>query len=690
MSRMLVVVGMHRSGSSFLAHVLHDAGMYLGNNLINEAESGNLEGHWEAREAVLINEHILQISGGAWDRSPAGIRTDVETDDRMDRFLRELAVAPVAGWKDPRTSLTFPAWKPHLADYRLVICLRNPVSVARSLQVREGWSLEQGLELWASYNERLMEYLPSEERVLWFDYDTPDGELAEALRSLCEQVGLHFDAAAARVFNPHFRHHKSVDLPPEGRIRSLYEALRVRAGRARRSSPPSVTLAPVGRADGVPDAAAPPQPIPDISAVPPGDVARAPQVVSPQVEARTDSTGSESSDGRVNALGAMETTCVDLSSRVESIDRALRQQNEVQQGQSRQVRGLVDAIVRAGSVLQGLSAALPHSELEARLVALASDLNNLQTANRECVRQIGLNQATMVEVQQALEIHSDCLRQHLLQIEHAAAQAEGLARRQDQAVDAVGQVRTAVAELEARLRDAASETGSSVAALEAGLRDACGRTESAVTGLESRLRGTATETAAKIADLEHHLRGFAAETAAKVAYLESRTREMAFQNESRMAALEVQVAGVDALRNEVQGRLEQVARGLEQTQTTAFSEISLLRAGAIAKASGQEALRRELATLSADLAAVRSASQERGAHWGQLHRQVLQLTDEVASLRQREQQLVAMLADCHVFIGRVRGSHPFRVRRALARRAGKLAAGLRRLVRGSKAASRAA
>src|SRR5262249_36506221 len=187
---LIAVLGMHRSGTSCLAQMLQQAGVYLGPDLMNVTASGNLEGHAESWEAVRINDRILQLSGGAWDRVPAMVRGDEETAACMVRFLATLSEQPVAGWKDPRTTLTFPLWKPHLTHCRVVSCVRHPLAIARSLQVRDGWSLARGLDLWAAYNEHLLEDVANEPEVFWFNYDLPEQELVKQVQGFCRQVGL--------------------------------------------------------------------------------------------------------------------------------------------------------------------------------------------------------------------------------------------------------------------------------------------------------------------------------------------------------------------------------------------------------------------------------------------------------------------------------------------------------------------
>jgi hypothetical protein len=217
---------MHRSGTSCLTHALAAGGMHLGDELLEGTEADNLQGHAEAVEALAINEHILQFSGGAWDRPPSALHCDAESLARMDRFLGDLRRRPVAGWKDPRTVLTFPLWKPRLGDYRVVGCLRHPLSVAKSLAARESRPIEAGLALWETYNERLLEHLRAEDEFFLFDFDAGPAELQASTTAICRGLGLCTDGAVQSVFNPFLRHQACTEKITQPRLRALYHEIR--------------------------------------------------------------------------------------------------------------------------------------------------------------------------------------------------------------------------------------------------------------------------------------------------------------------------------------------------------------------------------------------------------------------------------------------------------------------------------
>lgn len=169
------IVGMHRSGTSMVANLLRLSGLYLGEEAdLAIAGPDNPDGFWEHPRLVVINDHILNELGGAWDVPPptpvrwAGIRLD---------HLRATAAVVVQefegrepwGWKDPRTSLTLPFWLNLLSDTKVVVVLRHPLEVAASLRQRGGHghtSHAFGVTLWSTYNERIFASVPAEARIV--------------------------------------------------------------------------------------------------------------------------------------------------------------------------------------------------------------------------------------------------------------------------------------------------------------------------------------------------------------------------------------------------------------------------------------------------------------------------------------------------------------------------------------------
>lgn len=150
--RLVLVLGMHRSGTSTLARGLRVLGVALGKNLL-PAHPCNPKGFFEDAGFYAFNKALLAQLGLTW-RSP-------EAPDAA--ALRRLAAGPpgvtalgllreksagqaIPGLKDPRMSRLLPFWRPVLAASGLrahcCIALRHPESVAHSLWQRDRLNAE--------------------------------------------------------------------------------------------------------------------------------------------------------------------------------------------------------------------------------------------------------------------------------------------------------------------------------------------------------------------------------------------------------------------------------------------------------------------------------------------------------------------------------------------------------------------
>ena len=152
---------MHRSMTSLVAGGIHNFGAHMGDQMI-PPDSSNPKGHFEDAEFKRLNERILSSAGGTWCDPPSeiAIMSQKNTYDLLIQKLVERKKRdPIWGWKDPRTTLTIKLFVPYLKNPHFVCCFRDPVEVAKSLQVRNKFSIEKGLQLAEIYNQRLLEFL---------------------------------------------------------------------------------------------------------------------------------------------------------------------------------------------------------------------------------------------------------------------------------------------------------------------------------------------------------------------------------------------------------------------------------------------------------------------------------------------------------------------------------------------------
>lgn len=214
----ICIVGMHRSGTSMVAHLLHDAGVYLGpEDALRRAGEDNLDGFWENPALVEVNDRILATCGGAWDVPPKKIprswnkRGSGLSVVRLEAMLalNEYGDRAPWGWKDPRTSLTGALWRELVPDLFAIVCLRNPLEVALSLARRNYLSYAHGVSLWQEYNRRLLAVFPRDRRVIThYDayFEDPQRELARVLAAAGLDQGLAERAAPSGTVATRLRH----------------------------------------------------------------------------------------------------------------------------------------------------------------------------------------------------------------------------------------------------------------------------------------------------------------------------------------------------------------------------------------------------------------------------------------------------------------------------------------------------
>jgi GT2 family glycosyltransferase len=248
----IVILGMHRSGTSALAQMAHRCGAVAPATLMTPGPD-NPSGFWESARLVGIADEVLAENGMTWDsigRIPAAwFRT--AAGRRLVGRYRDALVEEFPGegpilLKDPRLCRLLPLVREACdqagIEPRYVLTLRHPWEVVSSLQARNGCSAERGIALWlehtlaAEHGTRgCRRAMVSYERLLrgWRD-------VASHLREAAG-VELHADAAAAedldRQISDERRHHRveAAGWNPGGALRRRADAchramLRLEAG----------------------------------------------------------------------------------------------------------------------------------------------------------------------------------------------------------------------------------------------------------------------------------------------------------------------------------------------------------------------------------------------------------------------------------------------------------------------------
>jgi len=208
------VLGMHRSGTSALSRALPIFGIELGDRLMPPTAGENEKGFWEDLDVYDLNIELLTAQNATWDScgplqpSETGPNALAPLRDRALNLLRaRLDTCRAFGIKDPRFSRLLAFWQPifRQLDLRVtyLLAVRNPVSVARSLQARNGFASLKSYCLWLEHTLEALQGTRGEER-LCVDFDEVLLEPQRQLRRIGRLLGREADEVAAREYAAQF------------------------------------------------------------------------------------------------------------------------------------------------------------------------------------------------------------------------------------------------------------------------------------------------------------------------------------------------------------------------------------------------------------------------------------------------------------------------------------------------------
>lgn len=227
-ARALIILGMHRSGTSCLTGQLEEAGVWLGN--VIRKSPHNAKGNRENPEIMALNESVLKSNDAAWNSPPTKpVIWQADQLAERDRILGGYPAERVWGFKDPRTLFTLDGWRDALPDVTMVGALRHPAAVAKSLHKRSSAiSLDLGLALWKAYNLRLLDIARNEDIPI-LSFDQPATDYVAATQALIGDLGLAKPAEGLEFFDENLRHQAGTDdIPLPADVAALYAKLQDR------------------------------------------------------------------------------------------------------------------------------------------------------------------------------------------------------------------------------------------------------------------------------------------------------------------------------------------------------------------------------------------------------------------------------------------------------------------------------
>ncbi|MDZ8221837.1 MULTISPECIES: glycosyltransferase [unclassified Nostoc] len=159
----LVITGMHRSGTSFTASLLQSAGLNIGQRLL-EARPDNVKGFFENIDFLEFHQMVLKsqtLKDKQWTIDKQ-INVDERDIEKAKEIIAKNSQAPIWGWKDPRTTLFLDFWESLLPEANFLLIYRSPWEVVDSLY-RRGEDIyfkypHIPVKTWIQYNQKLIEF----------------------------------------------------------------------------------------------------------------------------------------------------------------------------------------------------------------------------------------------------------------------------------------------------------------------------------------------------------------------------------------------------------------------------------------------------------------------------------------------------------------------------------------------------
>lgn len=190
----LIIGGMHRSGTSFVASMLKEAGLHVGERL-SPGEEGNTKGFFENTDFVHLHARILKHFGfNAWSLESFETLPD-EQLKQVHEAVKTNAQPGPWGWKDPRTTLFLEFWLKVFPDAKFLFVYRAPWEVVDSLFRRGDQTFQDdpvlALKVWDHYNRLSLDFYNAHpERCLLAHVDAVTDDPAPLVSALNERFGL--------------------------------------------------------------------------------------------------------------------------------------------------------------------------------------------------------------------------------------------------------------------------------------------------------------------------------------------------------------------------------------------------------------------------------------------------------------------------------------------------------------------
>ena len=200
---------MHRSGTSACTRTISLLGADLPTNLMPPQPGNNEAGFWESMDVYQLNDEILASAGSCWDDwlpfNPdwsTGGAASAFRERALSILEHDFGTSSLFVLKDPRICRLLPFWlevlKTFNAEPKCLIIIRNPLEVAASLRLRDGFSPVKSHAIWLRHMLDVEHYSRSFSRA-FLRYDDLLTDWRRVVSRLSAELGLRWPRRSATV-----------------------------------------------------------------------------------------------------------------------------------------------------------------------------------------------------------------------------------------------------------------------------------------------------------------------------------------------------------------------------------------------------------------------------------------------------------------------------------------------------------
>ena len=165
-NQIVIVLGSHRSGTSVTTRLVSYLGFNLGENLM-EPNNDNPKGYFEDIDIYNFNEKILKLIKRSWydsDHIDSKLLINLTKknifNEAVTLIKKKINHQKPIIIKDPRITILLPFWakvfKKLNLNIKYVCSIRNPLDISLSLKIRDGFSINNSLNIWYRYTSQLL------------------------------------------------------------------------------------------------------------------------------------------------------------------------------------------------------------------------------------------------------------------------------------------------------------------------------------------------------------------------------------------------------------------------------------------------------------------------------------------------------------------------------------------------------